>query len=58
MGNFTECVVPENIHTPPHGRAFENPRGRGGVQRQLFPKGRGGSWETTFPEGDEPRTKH
>ena len=57
MGNFTECVVPENIHTPPR-KIIGNSEGDGGVQRQLFPRGRGGSWETTFPEGDEPRTKH
>ena len=34
----TECVVPENIHTPPsHGRSLEFPRGRGG-QREKFPR--------------------
>jgi len=41
-------VVPENIHTPPHGRSLEIPRGTG-VQRQKFPRGVGGSWEAPFP---------
>ena len=53
-----DCVVPENIHTPPPTADHWKFRGGGGVQRQLFPRGRGGSWETTFPEADEPRTKH
>ena len=50
-------MVPENIHTPPHGRSLEIPRGVEipRVQRQKFPRGVGGSWEAPFPEGEETR---
>ena len=44
-----QCVVPENIHTPPHGgsRKF---RGVGGSENDKFPKGRGVT-QTGFLQG-------
>ena len=49
---FTNCVVPENIHTPspPHGGSW-NFLGVGGSKRDKFPKGRGVHKEFLFPEG-------
>ena len=35
------CVVPENIHTPPHGRDWKFRRG-GGSKAQEFPERAGG----------------
>ena len=31
-----EYVIPENIHTPPHGWSMEIPRGRGGLKGRNF----------------------
>lgn len=44
------CVVPENMYTPPHRRSLEIQRGRGS-QRLKFPKIGEGSSLTFFPEG-------
>jgi len=41
---LSECVVPENIHPPPHGRSLEIPRGR------EF-KGSGGFMGSSFSRG-------
>ena len=35
VGVALQCVVPENIHTPPRG-SFETPRGRGGSKAVIF----------------------
>ena len=35
MGNFTECVVPENIHTPPR-KIIGNSEGEGGFKGSYF----------------------
>ena len=45
-----QCVVPENIHTPPHGgsRKFQ---GVEGCERGKSPKGKGVYKELFFPEG-------
>ena len=40
MGNFTECVVPENIHTPPR-KIIGNSEGEGGFKGSYF-RGVGG----------------
>ena len=40
MGNFTECVVPENIHTPPR-KIIGNSEGDGGFKGSYF-RGVGG----------------
>ena len=43
-------MVPENIHTPPHGGS-RNFLGVGGSKKDKFPKGRGVHKEVFFPEG-------
>ena len=46
----TQCVVPENIHTPPT-EGIGLSRGEGGVNLPNFPVGRGGHHREIFPEG-------
>ena len=47
---FCECAVPENIHTPPHGRSLEIPKGRGGSEAKIS-EGSGGLKSKLFSEG-------
>ena len=48
---FRKFVVPENIHTPPHGWSMENPRGwRGGLKEEIF-EGYGGLGTRKFSGG-------
>ena len=48
MYAIIQCVVPENIHTPPRkGSDFP---GGGGVNLPNFPVGRGGYHREIFPE--------
>ena len=55
---FSHCVVPENIHTPPPPRKIiGNSEGEGGFKGSNF-RGVGGFMGNYFLEGDGPRTKH
>ena len=45
MCSGLNCVVPENIHTPPWSVYLETPEGWGvGSKVQEIPKGRRGEW--------------
>ena len=46
----SNCVVPENIHTPTT-EGIGNSRGVGGSMAQEIPEGRRGQWLDKFPEG-------
>ena len=49
----SQCVVPENIHTPTT-EGIGNSRGVGGSRAQEIPEGRRGEWLDKFPEGQLP----